>query len=121
MELFNQGDTACLILNYQLNGQPLEENAYDEIEFQINPQDNANSIKKLLSKGEIEWETVDYEEDDVQKQFTGYVTYLSQEETFTLRRGTSECQIRILVGDEVGSSDITDLSLGRVLSKKVLI
>lgn len=121
MDLFNKGDTACLILNYQLNGNPLEEGAYDEIEFQINPQNDLNSIKKLLSNGDIEWNSVEYTEGGETKTFTGYVTYLSQEETFKLRIGNSPCQIRILIGDEVGSSEISDLSLGRVLSRKVLV
>lgn len=120
MKLFNEGDTACLMLNYQLNGQPLEEGKYEEIEFQINQQGLLSSIKKLLSKGEIEWATVTYIEDNIEKTFTGYVTYLSQTDTFKMQDGIAMCQIRILVNGEVGSSEFSQIDLGKALSMKVL-
>lgn len=120
MNIFNEGDTACLMLNYNLNGSSLVEGAYQEIEFQINPQGNYMSIKKLLSKGEIEWATVTYEEDETEKTFTGYVTYLSQADTFKLMKGKSRCQLRIMVNDEVGSSAISEIDIGDALSSEVL-
>lgn len=120
MRLFNEGDTACLMLNYQLNGNPLERGAYQEIEFQINDQAHSNSIKKLLSKGEIEWATVTYIEDNIEKTFEGYICYLTQEDTFKLKQGDSKCQIRIMMGNEVGSSDFCNINLGNALSMKVL-
>lgn len=36
--VFNRGDTAYLLLNYQVNNAPMEEGAYDEIELQINKE-----------------------------------------------------------------------------------
>lgn len=120
MKLFNEGDTACLMLNYQLNGLPLEEGKYEEIEFQINQQKSNNSIKKLLSRGEIEWATVTYIEDNIEKSFTGYVTYLSQKDTFRMQDGVATCQIRILMNGEVGSSEYSNFDLGKALSVKVL-
>lgn len=121
MKLFNEGDTACLILNYQFNGSPLVEDAYQEIEFQINPQSNMSSIKKLLSKGEIEWASVEYVDGEGHTQtFTGYVTYLSQADTFAIKDGIAQCQLRIMANDEVGSSDISDLDVGNALSTEVL-
>lgn len=120
MNIFNEGDTACLMLNYNLNGSSLVEGAYQEIEFQINPQGSKLSIKKLLSKGEIEWATVTYEEDNETQTFTGYVVYLSQEDTFKLMNGKARCQLRIMVNDEVGSSAISRLNIGDSLSCEVL-
>lgn len=117
----NRGDTAFLMLNYTLNGDPLTEGSYQEIELQLNPQGNAMSVKKLLSLGEIQWGTVTYEDEHGDEQtFTGYYAFLTQEETFALRNGTNRVQLRILVNDEVGSSAISNVSLGEVLSSKVL-
>lgn len=121
MNIFNKGDTACLLLNYEVNGSPLTEGAYQEIEFQINPQKHFNSVKKLLSKGEIVWATVEYEDDEQTTQtFTGYVTYLSQDDTFKIGEGDAKVQLRIKMNNEVGSSDLTEITLGNVLSKEVI-
>lgn len=125
MTMFNEGDTAVLMLNYKLNGEDLVENAYDEIELQINSQTNFYSLKKLLSAGDIEWGTVVYDTTDDQGQeqeatFTGYVASLTQEETFKLKKGTWQAQLRILVNGEVGSSGISALDIGDALSTKVL-
>lgn len=115
----NRGDTAYLMLNYTINGDPLVEGAYQEIELQINKQ-GSDSIKKLLSKEDIKWGTLTYEDGQQTKTFTGYYCSLSQEETFSLRNGEMDVQLRILVNDEVGSSAISSVPLGQVLSKKVL-
>lgn len=120
MTMFNEGDTAVLMLNYKLNGEDLVENAYDEIELQINSQTNFYSLKKLLSAGDIEWGTVVYDVDDQEQTFTGYVAHLTQEETFKLKKGTWQAQLRILVNGEVGSSGISALDIGDALSTKVL-
>lgn len=116
----NRGDTAYLMLNYTINGDPLTEGAYQEIELQINNQFKTNNIKKLLSKGDILWGTLTYTEGNVEKTFTGYYARLSQEETFSLTDGESEVQLRILVNDEVGSSAVSSVSFGNVLSRAVL-
>ena len=115
----NRGDTAYLMLNYTINGEPLVDGAYQEIELQINKQ-GTDSIKKLLSTGEIKWGMIEYEEEDKTKTFTGYYCTLSQNETFSLRDGSSYVQLRVLVNDEVGSSDISYFDIGQTLSKKVL-
>lgn len=116
----NRGDTAYLMLNYTINGDALTEGAYDEIELQINNEFKDNSIKKLLSKGDIRWGTLTYTEGNVEKTFTGYYARLSQEETFSLSNGASEVQLRILVNEEVGSSAVSSVSFGNVLSRAVL-
>lgn len=117
----NRGDTVYLILNYQINGHDLEQDAYQEIELQINSQTSFNSIKKLFSLNEIKWGTIEYVDDNnVTKTFTGYFAFLSQEETFKLGSGCVNVQLRIMLNDEVGSSAISDLTVGNVLSSKVL-
>ena len=118
---FNRGDTAILMLNYTINGDPLVEDAYQEIELQINRENGSESIKKLLSDGSIEWGTLSYEDDEGHSQtFTGYYCALNQQETFSLSAGRANVQLRILVSDEVGSSAISSFELGQTLSAKVL-
>ena len=104
------------MLDYQVNGRNLVNGAYEEIEFQINNDSTAKSIKKLLSNGEIEWKRITYDGG----VFTGYVVYLNQEETFSLREGESTVQLRIKMGGEVGSSEESEFSLGSVLSSRVI-
>ena len=116
----NRGDTACLMLNFKLNGSDLVEGAYQEIELQLNPQGNFNAVKKTLSGGDITWGTVTYMDSEIEKTFTGYICSLSQDETFTLSDGKTQYQLRILVNDEVGSSAIGEFSIGEVLSAEVL-
>lgn len=119
--MLNRGDTVCLLLNYNLNGEPLVEGAYQEIELQINKQDIYNNVKKTLSDGSIMWGEVTYIDDQGDEQtFIGYYANLSQEETFRLSTGNSDVQLRIMLNDEVGSSAISNISLGQVLSKKIL-
>lgn len=117
----NRGDTGYLILNYTINGSPLEQNAYQEIELQLNKQGAyPYSIKKLLSDGSIMWGTLSYDNEGTESQFTGYYCTLSQRETFDLQSGEIAVQLRVLVDDEVGSSAITSITLGQVLSSEVL-
>lgn len=121
-DIFNRGDTAYLLLNYTLNGEPLQQDAYQEIEFQINKQGNLNAIKKLYSTGDIFWSSdFTYVDEEGQEQsFVGYVCKLSQEETFALSDGISDVQLRVMLNDEVGSSAYSQLDIGKVLSRKVL-
>ena len=115
------GDTMCLLLNYTINGSPMVQGAYREIELQINTQGQFNSIKKLLSDNSIEWGTITYIDDsDMQQSFTGYYAKLTQEDTFKITSGQSQIQLRVMINDEVGSSAISDIDLGNVLSRKVL-
>ena len=118
--MFREGDTTILMLDYQLNGEDLTENTYDEMELQLNPQSSFNSVKKLLSKNEITWSTVYYEEDGETKTFTGYVVELSQQDTFKLRDGKTSAQLRIMFDGNVGSSEISIFDIGNTLSTEVL-
>lgn len=117
----NRGDTSYLMLDYTLNGDPLVVDTYQEIELTINEESSFRCVKKLLSKGEIEWGTLNYDDDEGHPQtFTGFYAHLSQEETFKLQQGANEVQLRILASDEVGSSAVSSMTLGRVLSSEVL-
>ncbi len=112
----NKGDTLRLILNYQLNGEDLEKDYFDDIELQLNSQSGRNSVKLLYSLGEIIFD------DELSK----YVVYLSQEQTFKLKQNQLnedsdvEYQLRVLLNSTVVSSDIGTFTIGPVLSKKVL-
>ena len=116
----NRGDTVSLMLDYQVNGSPLEEGAYSEMELQINNENSSKAIKKLLSDGGIAWKTINYENNGSTETFTGYVAELSQEETFKLSAGQSMVQLRIRIGNQVGSSESSMFMLGAVLSTKVI-
>ena len=111
-----QGDTITLMLDFQVNGSDLVQGAYQEIELQINKEGKDKSIKKLLSNGGINWETVTLSDGT---EFTGYVVRLTQSETFNLGSNLS-CQLRIKMDGEVGSSAQTDINLDSVLSTQVL-
>lgn len=114
--MMNKGDTLQITLNYTINGTPLEKDAYDDIELQLNSQSGTNSVKLLLSAGDISYD------DSTSK----YKTFLSQSQTFKLKQSalneTSdiEYQLRILIGTKVISSSVGTFTLGPVLSKKVL-
>lgn len=116
----NRGDTVSMMLDYQLNGESLVEDAYDEIELQINNESSSKAIKKRLSDGSIQWKTITYNLNGSIESFTGYVTELTQEETFKLSAGQSTVQLRVRIGNQVGSSDTSTFSLGAVLSSTVI-
>lgn len=122
---FNRGDTSYLMLNYTINGDPIPQDV-QEIELQVRPQGQMLNIKKLLSDGTIQYGTLTYEtepvneQDDGERTFTGFYCHFSQNDTFILSDGNNEVQLRVMLNDEVCSSAITSLDLGKVLSNKVL-
>lgn len=119
---FNKGDTAYLLLDFNVNGQPMQEGEYQELELQINVQGNYRAIKKLLSKGEIFWDSgytyLDAEGNE--QTFAGYIASLDQDDTFLISQGKAEVQLRVLIDGEVGSSPIAELIIGDALSDEVL-
>ena len=46
----NRGDTSFLMLNYTINGDPLSEGEYQEIELTINAQPSSRCIQKKAFK-----------------------------------------------------------------------
>lgn len=120
--VFNRGDTAYLLLDYTVNGEPMQEGEYQELELQINVQGNYRSIKKLLSVGDIFWDdNYTYIDADGNEQtFSGYIVSLDQDDTFLVSQGQAEIQLRVLIDGEVGSSQIEELNIGNALSDEVL-
>lgn len=121
-DLFNRGDTTYLLLDYQVNGEPMVQGAYQEIELSLNKADCYFSIRKTLSGGDITWEEncTYIDSEGVEQTFTGYVAHLDQEETFALKDGNTQIQLRVMLNNEVGSSKMEVLDIGDVLSDKVL-
>lgn len=106
----NRGDTIMITLDYTLDDVPLKKDAYDEIELQIGKDGIRNSVKLLMSKGEIKYDT----------KINKYVAFLDQEATFKLREDSCY-QLRIKVGAEtVASTDVEPFDLGTVLSNREL-
>lgn len=122
MDYLNSGDTVYLLLDYLVNGEPMQEGVYQEIELQINKEDNFRAVKKLYSLGEIVYMTdMQYEDAEGQVQsYTGYVCSLSQDDTFKISSGISEIQLRVMLNGEVGSAKCKSLDIGKVLSHRVL-
>ena len=121
-DLFNRGDTAYFLLDYEVNGEAMIQGAYQEIELQINKQSVTSSVKKLFSKNEIVWKEDFYYKDNegTEHSFTGYVAALTQEDTFKIKDGKASIQVRVMLNDEVGSSEEQELDVGKILSKEVL-
>lgn len=109
----NKGDTISFTLDFLIDGeQPLEKNAYHEMELQLNEEGGTRkNIKLLYSTGDIQWD------DDLEK----YVVSLTQEQTFMLPN-KMEYQLRILdeESNEIYSSQIGRFCLGDALSKMIL-
>lgn len=109
----NKGDTISFTLDFLIDGKdPLEKDAYYEMELQLNEEGGTTkNIKLLYSTGQIAWD------DDLSK----YVVSLTQEDTFKLPNRMAY-QLRILdeESEEIYSSQIGHFCLGDVLSKTVL-
>lgn len=103
----NRGDTIQFVLDFTINGEPLVNGAYDEIEIQLNKQSAQNGIKLLLSEGRIVWDG------------EHYVASLTQKESMKLS-SSSEYQVRISMNGMVISSDIEQFEIGNVLSSRIL-
>lgn len=104
MGYYNRGDTMELILDYVVDGIPLEEYEPAEIEFSIGPK------RYTLTDGDI---TID---EDTGK----YMVFVSQEDTFAMSNNVTEYQLRVKKGIEVGSESIQRIPIGRTISKEIL-
>ena len=106
----NKGDTLRLILDISYKGKDFEEGQFDEIELQLNRENFGKyNVKKLLSKGEIVWDS------DLKK----YVTYIDQEDCFKFPNKV-EYQVRCMNDGSVVSSNIGAFFIGDTLSRQVL-
>lgn len=98
----NKGDALPIYLDFTVNDTPLVEAELDEIEVYFG--DN----RYLLSDGTIQLDG-DY-----------YYFFLSQEDSFKLDRMYTEYQIRVKKGDEVSSTFVGKMHVGKVLSREVI-
>ena len=98
----NQGDALYIALDYKVNGESITENQFDEIEFCIGEN------RYLLSEGQIVWN------EDAQK----YYIFVNQLETFKLQRNPIEYQLRLRKGEEVISTPVEKLTVGKTISTK---
>ena len=99
----NSGDTVKIILNYTVDGVPISEGAFDEIEFSIGRK------RYTLSDEKIAWD----------EAAGAYSITLTQEDTFALA-GDQRYQIRLKKDGEVVSSGISVVNIGRSISKRVI-
>ena len=99
----NHGDTIKIVLAYEVDGEPITENQFDEIEFCI------GSKRFTLSGGGVTWDSTE----------SAYTVWLTQTDTFTMPMSVPY-QTRFKSGDDVISSGEATLDLGNTISRIVL-
>ena len=99
----NKGDTVPILLNYTIDGTPIEEMALDEIEFSL------ADLSYRLTEGQIA----------IDPASGKYRLMLSQETTLALDNVT-DFQVRFKKGTDVTSTGINLIVLGDSKSKEVL-
>lgn len=97
----NRGDTLDIVLAYTVDGEPIQEGDFDEIEFSI------GSKRYTLTDGDITWD-----------EGEGYIISIGQEDTIDM--GRAEYQVRFKKGSKVISSSVNTLILGKSISKTVI-
>lgn len=107
---FIRGDTKTLIFKIKKDGTEIDDTDLDDIEFQINKSFTNNVIKKLMSAGQVSYDSDEHY----------FSVYLTQEDTFTCKEGINKFQIRLVYGGEVKATLKGDIFVGDVLSEGVL-
>lgn len=97
----NRGDTLDIVLAYTVDGEPIQQGDFDEIEFSI------GSKRYTLTDGDITWD-----------EEHGYIISIGQEDTLDM--GRAEYQVRFKKGSKVISSSVNTLILGKSISKTVI-
>lgn len=101
---WNWGDTLDIILDYTIDGVPIEDADLDEMEFSIGP-------KRYTLAGE------DFTIDPV----TGkYRLFISQTDSFALGKAPIPYQFRCRKGENVGSTDKEYMYPGETISQEVI-
>lgn len=106
----NRGDTANISLDISIDDAPIAEGYADDIEVTFNPNQSPYCVMKSLKNGGISWDA----------ESAKYVMRLAQSDTFKLRTGENGWQVRLLIGDDVMSSDIQTIEIGPVNSASIL-
>lgn len=99
----NRGDTIDITLAYTINGEPITEGQFDEIEVYVGEN------RYTLTGGDIVW-------DNEQEMYT---IFIDQEDSFKLTTKT-EYQTRFKIGVNVISSKIKYIPIGKTLSNEVI-
>lgn len=97
----NKGDAFLFDLDFTVNGIPLAEGEWDEIEFSLGKKSYYLSEGDIFMNGGV------------------YSVFISQEDSFAFSF-TNYYQIRAKKGDNVYSTKVSRLKVGRVLSNTVL-
>lgn len=109
----NNGDALYIVLDYKVDGEPIQEGQFDEIEFSIGDKYAKNSVRFLFSNGDISWDP------NLEK----YTLFITQRDTLKLSSGVNtyvEYQVRLRKDDVVISSPVETLQIGRSVSKQVI-
>lgn len=100
----NKGDTLDFELAYTVDGEPIVEGQFAEIEFSIGPK------RYTLTDGDITWDN------EIEK----YILSIGQADSFALG-GIADYQIRFkTAAGKVISSSINKFVLGGTISKTVI-
>lgn len=105
-----RGDTKEFKFKIKSGETYIDGSTYDEVELQFNPQLSVCQLKKLKSKGEIEWNAT----------ANCFVSHLSQEDTFLLNDGNVSVQVRLFKNNKCKATLISSVDIGKVLSKEVI-
>lgn len=98
--LIRRGQTALILLDYTVNGNSLADTDISDLEFTF------GGVSYLLSEDEIFW----YSDEN------SYAVFLNEEATLALPLVASY-QLKVLVDEQVGVSDVEYERIGDVLSK----
>lgn len=99
----NKGDTIEIVLAYTVDGEPLAQGDFDEIEFSIGTK------RYTLTHEDITWDG----------DLGAYTLFIGQADSFAIG-GQASYQVRFKKGSKVVSSNIQHLVLGGTISKKVI-
>ncbi len=99
----NKGDTLTIQLDYTVDGEPITEGQFDQIEFSIGDK------RYTLTDGDITWDG----------ESSMYALTIGQADTFDLG-GKTEYQLRLKSGTSVVSSGIGTLTLGKTISTSTI-
>ena len=100
----NKGDTLYIELAYKVDGEPLKQGDWDEIEFSL------GNKQYTLTGGDIIWDI----------ELGCYCVFIDQEDTFNLNNIKDSYQIRLKKGREVVSDKIKPFIIGESISRKVI-
>ncbi len=107
----NRGDTIDVSLAYTIDGEPITEGQFDEIEVYIG--ENRYTLTGETVNNEVTHQIVWDSEQGM------YTIFVSQEDSFKLTTKT-EYQVRFKLGTKVFSSNIKYMPIGKTLSNEVI-